>query len=493
MSHKSQKVITRFAPSPTGDLHIGSLRSAFYAWLFARANKGKFILRIEDTDQTRYQEGSEAGIFDVLEWVGLDYDETYKQSERKDTHNKYAEQLVETGKAYRCYCTPERLKKLRQDLKDKKQVPKYDGTCRNLSKEEILKQATSFTKATADRQHDKNYVVRLKIPEAGETKVIDIIRGEIVVKNEELDDFIILKSDGFPTYHLAHIVDDHDSGVTHVIRAEEWLPSLPKHKLIYEALGWDLPKFAHLPMVLAKDKSKLSKRHGAVGVKEFKALGYLPDALLNYVLLLGWHPKKGSAQEIFTRDDMLKQFKLEDVQKSGAVFDYDKLDWMNQQYLKKMSADKLADIAWPFFKEATPPFNPPLAREEIEKAIELEKERITKLSELPEVLRFIFEEIDYDPNILIWQKSDKETSKNNLKWLQGVIGEIGEDKWHKDIIEKIIKQAIKVKQLGLGDTLWPLRTALAGQKNSPGPFEIAEVLGKEQTLKRLKKAVEKLT
>jgi glutamyl-tRNA synthetase len=478
----SSKIITRFAPSPTGDLHIGSLRSAFYAWLFARANKGKFILRIEDTDQARYQPGSEQGIFDVFEWVGLDFDETYKQSERKATHEKYAKTLIESGHAYRCFCTTERLEKMRQEQKDKQQVPKYDGACRNLSEKEVaLRQA----------QGDK-FVIRLKIPETGETKVQDIIRGEIKVKNEELDDFVILKSDGFPTYHLAHIVDDHGSGVTHVIRGEEWLPSLPKHKLIYQALGWDLPQFAHLPMVLAKDKSKLSKRHGAVGVKEFKQLGYLPEALLNYVLLLGWHPQKGSEQEIFTLPEMMQQFKLEDVQKSGAVFDYQKLDSINSIYIRQTPTNKLAELAWPFFEKADPPFNPPLAREGIEKAIELEKERITKLSDLPEALRFIFEDIDYDPEVLVWRKSDRKTALERLKWLQGLVNDIAEDKWQQKHLEKKIKDGIEKQDLGTGDTLWPMRTALSGQKNSPGPFEIAEVLGKNETIMRLNKAIEKL-
>jgi len=479
MSSKTQKVITRFAPSPTGDLHIGSLRSAFYAWLFARSNQGKFILRIEDTDQTRYQPNSEAGIFDVFAWMDLDYDETYKQSKRQTIHKKYAEQLVEAGLAYRCFCTLERLEKMRQDQKDKKQVPKYDRTCRNLSEEKISEKLKSGDK----------YVIRLKVPATGETKVQDIIRGEIKVQNEELDDFIILKSDGFPTYHLAHIVDDHDSGVTHVIRAEEWLPSLPKHKLIYEALRWDLPDFAHLPMVLAKDKSKLSKRHGAVGVKEFKRQGFLPEAVLNYVLLLGWHPKRGSEQEIFSRAEMLEQFKLEEVQKSGAVFDYQKLDWINQQYLKNIDDQKLAELAEPFFADQGLQVKD---KNFFIKALNLEKERVTKLSELPEVLKFVFEDIDYEAEVLVWKKSDRETALARLKLLSGILEKIDEKEWQKENLEKNIKDKIASDSLGVGDTLWPLRTALSGQKNSPGPFEIAEVLGKEKSLARLSKAIEKL-
>jgi len=476
MADKSQ-IITRFAPSPTGDPHIGSLRNALYAWLYARQNKGKFLLRIDDTDQTRYQAGSDQAIFEMLEWAGLDFDDTWHQSKRLKNHQKYAEELIEKNKAYRCFCSTERLEQLREEQQENKQAPRYDQNCRKLSSDE----ADKYVK------ENKSYVVRFAIPETGETKVNDIVRGEVIFQNKELDDFVVLKSDGYPTYHLASVADDNDFGVTHVIRSEEWFPSLPKHVLICQALDWDLPQFVHLPLILAQDKAKLSKRHGATGVLEFKKLGYLPEALINYVLLLGWHPKKGSEKEIYTREEMINEFKLEDVQKSGAIFDYQKLDWLNAHYIRHMDITQLEMRAKPFLVE--------LIKENKEinvpAAIMLEQDRINKLSDLKENLKFIFQDIDYAAEVLIWKKSDQATALERLKMLLEFLSSYTND-WTEEILEKFIKEKIEKEDLGAGDTLWPLRTALAGQKNSPGPFEIAEVLGKEETINRINIAINKL-
>lgn len=477
----TQKVVTRFAPSPTGDPHVGNIRSALYAWLFARQNNGTFLLRIEDTDRKRRQENSEQYIIDSLNWLGLNYDgEPIFQSERQPEHEHYAMQLVESGHAYRCFCTAERLEQMREEQQARKEAPRYDRTCSDLSEAEIAKKLET----------GESFVVRLKIPDGGETRVMELIRGELVFKNDELDDFVILKSDKFPTYHLAHAVDDHDSGVTHVIRGDDWIPSLPKHVLIHQAFGWELPVYAHLPMVLATDKAKLGKRHGAVGVLEFKSLGYLPQAVVNFLLLLGWHPKQGSEQELFTQAEMFEQFRLEDVQKGGAVFDYQKLEWMNAQYIKQLSPEVLAEYARPFMGTLESENETGVS---LEKAVTLEQERINALSELPEKLAFVFKNIPYDAEVLIWKKSDRETALERLNLVHALLNNITEGDWSIESLENLIRGEIEAKDLGMGDTLWPLRTALSGQQHSPGPFEIAAVLGKEQTLKRISFAIEKLS
>lgn len=474
MSETTEKVVTRFAPSPTGEPHIGNVRTAFYAWLFARKHNGEFLVRIEDTDRKRLVEGSEERILEMWASIGLDYDgEIVRQSDRKDIHKKVAEELVENGKAYKCFCTSEELDAMRKAQQEKKEQPRYNGTCRTLTPEQVAEKG------------DMQYVVRLATPETGQTVVQDIIRGEVSFDNAGIDDFVVLKADGFPTYHLAHIVDDHESNVTHVIRAEEWLNSLPKHYLIHEALGWNVPTYAHLPIVLATDKSKLSKRHGAVSMLEFRDLGYLPEALINFMLLLGWHPKEGSEQEIFTIEEMKEQFALEDVTKSGAVFDYQKLDWMNAEYIKKLSPKELLAAAEPFVEG--------LEAEHInmEDAVVLEQERIKKLSDLTESLIFLFEDTEYEADLLVWKKSDAKGAQEHLTVVKELLESVSD--WNTETLESTIKARIEKDDLGMGDTLWPMRTALTGQKNSPGPFEVAAVLGKEKSLHRIETALSKLS
>ncbi len=332
MSNKTPRV--RFAPSPTGNLHVGGLRTALYNYLFAKHNNGKFILRIEDTDRNRFVEGAVENLINTMNWVGLEHDEgpekggefgPYFQSERLDIYKKYSEQLIEQGDAYKCFCTPERLAVLREE-QQKAKLPqaKYDKHCLNLSKEEIDRNIAE----------EKPYIVRLNVRDGENVLIKDIVRGEVEFSREVIDDQVLIKTDGFPTYHLANVVDDYLMGITHVIRGEEWLSSTPKHILLYNAFGWELPVFAHLPLLLNADRSKLSKRQGDVAVEDYKAKGYLKEALLNFVALLGWSTSEN--EEFFTVDELIQNFSLERVHKAGAIFNVEKLDWLNAEHLRKM-------------------------------------------------------------------------------------------------------------------------------------------------------------
>ena len=476
----SEKIITRFAPSPTGNPHLGSLRNALYSWLVARQSGGKFLLRIEDTDRKRLKEESADQIIEMLKWTGLDWDEdVVYQSDRKGVYREYAEKLVETGKAYYCFCSPEDLQNMRKEQLEKGLKPGYDGRCARLTLDEVNKKIKDgLPKA-----------IRFKMPDGGEIEGVDIIKGRVVFQAESQEDFIILKADGYPTYHLASVVDDHLFGVNYVLRSEEWLSSLPKHIKIYEALGWSLPRFAHLPLILAPDKSKLSKRHGAVSVFDFRNEGILPEALINFVLLLGWHPKKGDEQEIFSRDEMLEKFRLDDVQTSPAIFDREKLEWINGVYIRKLSLSKLADLSKPFFERA----GIDIGDRDLEKIVSLEQQRIRKLTEIPEKVSFVFQLPEYESDLLVWKKSDKKNTKKALSDLYVWLESIPEEKWNKEYLEDNIKTKIEENGWGMGDVLWPMRVALTGMRHSPGPFECADVLGREETLRRIKQAGEKLS
>jgi glutamyl-tRNA synthetase len=504
MSISNNKIRVRFAPSPTGDPHIGNIRSALFNWLFARHYGGKFILRIEDTDKNRAVKGSLEKILENLKRLGLDYDEgPYIQSERLDIYKKYIEKLLKEEKAYYCFCSSERLEKMRKEQAEKKQAPKYDRKCLSLTKEQIEK----------NLKEKIPYTVRLKIPE-GETKFKDLIRGEVSFQNKEIDDQILLKSDGFPTYHLANVVDDHLMEISHVIRGEEWISSAPKHIILYKAFGWKPPRFAHLPIILGSDKSKLSKRHGAVSFLEYRDQGYLPDALINFMVLLGWNPK--TEQEIFSREELIKQFSLDKVQKSGAVFDIKKLDWINGNYIRKMNLDKLAEMCAPYLEKAglvekiqnlkiknqndnskfkISKTNEIISFEWIKKVIALEQERMKKISEIPELVGFVFaDKLNYSAELLKWKKMDNKAIYDSLTLSQEKIYKIPEEKFLKENIEKSLRKIIgsDLIKLNTGELLWPLRAALTGLKFSPGPFEVAEVLGKEKCLKRIKEAKEKI-
>jgi glutamyl-tRNA synthetase len=474
------KIKTRFAPSPTGDLHIGSLRTALFTYLFAKKNNGEFVLRIEDTDQDRLKEGSVDSILEGLSWANIkadNLDNIPYQSTRIEIYKKYAEQLVNEGKAYYCFCTQEALAEMRKIQEQNKQAPKYDRRCLKLTQEEVEEKLKKGTP----------HVIRMKIPE-GKTKFNDLIRGEVEFDHKEIDDQVLLKSDGFATYHLAHIIDDHETEITHVIRAEEWLPSTPKHVLLYQMFNWDLPEFAHIPLILAPDKSKLSKRHGATGVLEFKKLGYLPEAVLNYIALLGWNP--GNEQEIFTLEKLENEFSLDKVHKAGAVFDIEKLDWMNGSYIRELSLENFTERCMPYLVDANLVDSESYDEKYIQSVVVLEQERIKKLSEIPEVTEYFFKEISYDKELLKWKKSDLATAKSRLEFIYEELNKIPEENWTRSSLEQLLIDVIKVKDLGVGDTLWPMRVALTGQQNSPGPFEVAEVLGKEKSLERIKKAID---
>lgn len=473
-----KNVRTRFAPSPTGFLHVGGLRTALYNYLYAAKHKGEFILRIEDTDQERMVEGASKHLEVVLKNFGLNWsnEEIIFQSKRLDVYKNFSEQLVKEGKAYYCFCTKDRLDELRQKQQAEKKPPMYDRFCLNLTESDI----------SLKLKENLDHVVRFKMPREGKTVFTDIVRGEVSFDNNLIDDQIIIKSDGYPTYHLASVIDDHESEITHVIRGEEWLPSTPKHILFYRAFDWIPPQFAHLPLLLNSDKSKLSKRQGDVNAEDYLKKGYLPEVLLNFVLLLGWNP--GTDQEIFTLPEMIKNFSLEKINKSGSIFNVEKLDWLNAEYIKKLSAKELAEMAKPYFDSAGIQTDP----ETLEKIVATEQQRIKKLDELVPATKFFFEELDYESSNLIWKKSNQPETVSHLKEIIKLLQNYPQEKWTTDNLEKDIKKFIEQNNLGMGDVLWPVRLALSGLDKSPGPFEIANALGKEKTLTRLQKALAKL-
>ncbi len=480
-----KEIRTRFAPSPTGMLHIGGLRTALYEFLWARKNNGKFILRIEDTDAKRTVPGALENIIQTLEDFKLKPDEEpYFQSKRLDIYKKYAEELIEKKAAYYCFCSEQRLAELRQQQEADKHPPKYDKHCLKLTADEVRE------KLTASMPH----VIRLNVPAGQVVEVNDVVHGKISFSSNEVDDQVLLKSDGFPTYHLANVVDDHLMEITHVIRGDEWLPSTPKHVLLYQAFGWELPVFVHLPLLLSKDRKKLSKRDGDVAVKDFLDQGYLPEALLNFVALLGWNPK--TEEEIFSLVELVEQFSLEKLNKAGAVFDLDKLDWLNSMYIRRMKIEELFARILPYLINAeikTEDYPKPF----IEKIILLEQERLKKLSEIGERVKYFFQEPSYDPKLLIWKTADKQTILKNLEALQIFLQAMPIEKFTKEILETEIKKHIETNGLKTGEVLWPLRVALTGLQASPGPYEIMDAFGslkdgKELILKRISKATEAL-
>lgn len=484
---------TRFAPSPTGYLHVGGLRTALYSYLFAKKNKGKFLLRIEDTDRERYVADGVANILKSLYWAGITPDEgvvkgkdsevdeigkngPYIQSERLEIYKEHAEKLLAEGHAYYCFCTSERLTQLREQQTAKKMPTGYDGHCLFLDPQEAKKRAASGERC----------VVRLKMPKSGETIFTDMIRGEVRFKNELVDDQVLMKSDGFPTYHFAVVVDDHLMEITHIIRGEEWISSVPKHLQIYKYFGWEVPQMAHLPLLLNPDKSKLSKRQGDVAVEDYMKKGYLPEALVNFVAFLGWNP--GTEKELYTIEELIEDFDFSKVGKTGAVFNVEKLNWYNKQYLKNLSSKELVKIAKPWLVEV----GIDTENKIIEGAVGLERERVEVLSELPEAIKFVFELPDYTANLLIWKKSSAEEVKNVLPKLAEFMNTISVHDWNKEKLEKKIGEWVEQNGYSTGSVLWPMRAAISGQEKSPGPFEIAEVLEKEEALRRIGLAIEKI-
>jgi len=486
-----KKIRTRFAPSPTGYLHIGGLRTALFAYLTSKSQKGEFILRIEDTDEKRKVEGSDKKLIEVLKWIGIKIDEgpqlggekgPYIQSERRAVYDKYKKELLEKGEAYHCFCTPERLTKMREDLQKKKMPPRYDRRCRDLTVGEVKKKIESGEK----------YVIRQKIPLSGEVLVFDEIRGEIKFRAEELDDHVLVKVSGMPTYQFASVVDDHLMEISHVTRGEEWIPSFPKNVLLYKSFNWEVPKFIHLPVVLNKEGGKLSKRQGDVSVEDFKEKGYLPVALINFCALLGWHPEGDN--EILDLAQIVEKFNHTKINASPAIFDTEKLDYFNGYYIRQMNIDELVGKCKPFLADSLQKTSNEFqkTREYVKKVVSLEQERLKKFSDIGEFTKFFFEDnLVFEESLLIWKKLSLGEVKNNLKKVFELLDKIPEENWTNNSIEDSLISYIKAKEYKVGDYLWPMRVALTGEKASPGPFDVAEVLGKNESLKRIKAILNK--
>lgn len=480
----AKRVRTRFAPSPTGYMHIGNLRTALYAWLLARKNGGDFILRIEDTDQERYVEGAVDLIYKTLADTGLTHDEgpdkdggcgPYIQSERRGLYKEYAEKLVELGGAYYCFCDKERLDELRAIQTASKVPPKYDGHCSRLSKEEIEEKLNSGIP----------YVIRQKIPREGTTSFHDEVFGDITVENSTLDDNVLLKADGLPTYNFANVIDDHLMGITHVIRGSEYLSSTPKYNLLYEAFGWEIPTYIHCSPVMKDAQKKLSKRDGDASYEDFINKGYLKDAIINYIALLGWSP--GTEQEIFTLDELAQQFDVSGISKSPAIFDINKLNWMNGEYIRKMSVEDFCAEAMPYYKKA-------VTRDIDFMALSaLLHDRTEKFSDIPEAIDFIDTLPEYDTELYVNKKmkTTLESSKQSLEQILPVLEAL--DDWSHDTIHDALFALIEKLGVKNGIILFPLRVALSGKKFTPGGgVEIASLIGKDESIARIKKGIELL-
>lgn len=479
-----KKVRTRFAPSPTGYLHIGGLRTALYAYLFAKKNGGDFILRLEDTDRERLVGDAAEIIYSTLKETGLNYDEgpdvggdfgPYIQSERKDLYKKYAEELVDAGAAYYCFCSKERLSELKEQCEREGKNPKYDKHCLGLPKEEIQRRI----------DEGEPYVIRQNVPTDGETTYKDAVFGEITVPNADLEDNILLKSDGYPTYNLANVVDDHLMGITHVIRGVEYLASTPKYNMLYDALNWERPEYIHLSPVMKDKQHKLSKRNGDASFEDLVLKGYLPEAILNYIALLGWSP--GGEQEIFDLDELIKAFDLDGISKSPAIFDEAKLRWMNAEYIKNMSDAEFIERAKPYINEVIDP-----DKFDLSILAEILKPRIEALTEIPGKIEFLSEMPDYDASLYIHKKMkvDEEKALSALKAALPVLEETAEEDFNKEGLHDKLMDLAKQLEIKNGQLLYPLRIAVTGTAVTPGgAIEAAALLGKEKTLSRLKKSI----
>lgn len=499
MNNLNKKARVRFAPSPTGYLHIGSLRTALYNYLYAKKYGGDFYLRVEDTDQKRIVPGAIEKLLESLEWAGIlpnegilaDKDGSlaeigkygpYIQSKRLEIYQKYAHRLVEEGKAYYCFCTPERLDTLRAVQEKAKLAPAYDKLClKTYSREEAEEKV----------KNGEKYVIRFDVPETGETLFLDAVRGEMKFVNKKLDDYVLLKSDGYPTYHLAHVIDDHLMNTSLVLRAEEWLPSTPKHILLFQALDWEPPQYAHLSAILNKDtKKKLSKRDGDVSVEDFKSKGYLPEAVVNFIALLGWNPK--TEKEIFTLSELEEEFDVAKLNKSGAIFDIEKLDWMNGNYIRKKDVKDLAELCRGYIETyiaslAKKPNKSLQSAEYFQKIVTVEQERLKKLSDITDNIDFYFFSPQCPKELLKWKKMDEPAVQNSLEKAHKILNEIGENEWNVENIKEKLLSAADPKNRG--ELLWPLRVSLTGKEKSPSPFEVAWVIGKDEALKRTKEAI----
>lgn len=466
----------RFAPSPTGFLHVGGLRTALFCWLYARQQSGKFIFRLEDTDQKRLVEGAETDLIHMLEWAGIELDEgpeiggdfgPYRQSERLEIYRQHVHKLLDEDHAYPCFCSTERLDNLRDEQRANGEIPRYDGLCRRLKKEESARRVVS----------GETHVVRMKIPEIPETLVLnDLIRGRVSIETSQTEDQVIVKSDGFPTYHLAVVVDDHLMQITHVVRGEEWLPSFPKHLLLYRYFGWDPPEFAHLPLILNPDRTKLSKRQGDVAVEDFRDQGFLAETLVNFISLLGWSP--ADDRELFTLAELIEEFSFGRVNKSGAVFDREKLNWMNQQYIQNLDQQDLVRRVAPFVAKTV------YAEQDmdlLEKAVKILQPRLVTLAETAKRLALFFDEEPQatDPEVfsLLKEESSKLVLAEFIKQLQTI------KKLNEENLGSVVKNVQTVTNIK-GKNLWmPLRYAITLEAQGPDLKLIVDLFGREKCMR----------
>ena len=484
------KFRTRFAPSPTGRMHVGNLRTALYAYLIAKHEGGDFLLRIEDTDQERFMEGALDIIYRTMASTGLVHDEgpdkdggcgPYVQSERQASgiYLEYAKKLVEKGEAYYCFCTKERLDTLKSkvsDDDDSVSIVQYDKHCLNLTKEEV----------EANLAAGMPYVIRQNNPTTGQTTFNDVIFGEITVDNSELDDMILIKSDGFPTYNFANVVDDHLMNITHVVRGNEYISSTPKYNRLYEAFGWEIPVYIHCPVITDENHKKLSKRSGHSSFEDLLEQGFVTEAIVNYVALLGWSP--ASNDEIFSLEELVKEFDYKRINKSPAVFDMAKLRWMNGEYIKNMDQDKYYELAMPYIKDVVK------KDYDLTKIADLMKTRIETFLDIAEKIDFFDELPDYDVAMYTHKKM-KTNSENSLAVLKDLLPEFEAlEDYSIESVEKLLMDYIHAKEIKNGQGLWPIRTAVSGKQSTPGgAYEIIEIIGKDETIKRIKTGIELLS
>jgi len=484
-------VRVRYAPSPTGLQHIGGVRTALFNYFFARAQGGKFILRIEDTDRERYNDESLKDLYDTLEWLGIQWDEgpgkgdfgPYVQSERFDLYQEYAQKLLDDGKAYYCFCTAERLEAVREEQKKNKSKSQgYDRHCRDIPADEAL----------ARKNAGEPCVIRLKVPLEGKTTFHDEIMGDITRKNSDVSpDPVIVKTDGFPTYHLANVIDDHLMGITHIMRAQEWIPSGPLHVILYEAFGWEAPRYCHLPLVMGKDGSKLSKRHGATSLRDFRLGGYLPEAIINYISLLGW--SFDDSREFFTREDLEELFALEKLNKSPAVFDYRKLEWFNGQYIRQRDPESLKALLIPILQKDGV-VSDPVTEEEtavFEGAFPLIRERLKLITDVSEMIRFLFKDIDS------YTTADAVPKKMELSGVPAVLNACsslldGFEGRNDEENEKLFYDKAEEMGIKMGQILQPLRVAITGTRISPPLFESIRLLGVDKAAARIRALSEQI-
>ncbi|ATU05038.1 glutamate--tRNA ligase [Candidatus Gracilibacteria bacterium HOT-871] len=484
-----KKIVTRFAPSPTGYLHIGSLRTVLFNFLFTRKNHGRFLLRIEDTDRTRYVEGSIENMIGILKQVGLEPDEgpnnpgevgPYLQSERLDIYQKYITELLEKDMAYRCFCSTERLEELRKEQTELGLPTKYDKKCRYLTKEEIQEKINA----------GETYTIRLKVPDNQTVEFVDEVRGKISINTKEVDDQVLMKTDGFPTYHFAVVIDDHLMGVTDIIRGDEWIPSTPKHILLYDAFGWEAPNYSHVPPLVGADRKKLSKRTGDVAVEKYLEKGYLTESLMNFLALLGWNPK--TTEEFFTMDELIKRFELKNIQRAGAYFDIERLDFFNSHYLKTLDSEYLYSKFREYLKKYDKEFDEKISSfdEEYNKKIFFElKTRIRYFGEFKNFVSFFYDEPKLLQKDILMNKKmkidDLETVKKGFEIALDILNSRNSDFLSVDEIKNIFMEKILENNMKNGQVLWPVRCALSGEEYSPGALELIYILGVEESKKRI--------